>query len=129
MTAWSPDLARKTYSIPHWSGGYFEVDSAGRIAVRPKGAAGPVAALPEVVDAAMAQGAKLPMLVRFPDVLGDRLGKLQAAFALGPARTGTTPAATPRSICTSSNSTRRWPARWHRTMGRASGWKPAASPS
>ena len=38
-------------------------------------------ALPEVVDAAMAQGAKLPMLVRFPDVLGDRLGKLQAAFA------------------------------------------------
>ena len=81
MSDWSLDLARKTYSIPHWSEGYFEVDSAGRIAVRPKGAAGPVAALPEVVDAAMAQGAKLPMLVRFPDVLGDRLGKLQAAFA------------------------------------------------
>ena len=81
MTDWSLDLARKTYSIPHWSDGYYDVDAQGRISVRPKGAAGPAVALPEVVDAAMAQGAKLPMLVRFPDVLGDRLGKLQAAFA------------------------------------------------
>ena len=31
MSDWSLDLARKTYSIPHWSEGYFEVDSAGRI--------------------------------------------------------------------------------------------------
>ncbi|RZA19467.1 MAG: arginine decarboxylase [Lysobacteraceae bacterium] len=81
MSDWSLDLARKTYSIPHWSDGYFDVDAQGRIAVRPKGPAGPTVALPDVVDAAMAQGAKLPMLVRFPDVLGDRLGKLQTAFA------------------------------------------------
>ena len=81
MTDWSLDLARKTYSIPHWADGYFDVDVQGRITVRPKGLAGPAVTLPEVVDTAMAQGAKLPMLVRFPDVLGDRLGKLQAAFA------------------------------------------------
>jgi arginine decarboxylase len=81
MTDWSQELARKTYSIPHWSDGYYDVDARGRIVVRPKGAAGPAIALPEVVDAAMAQGAKLPVLVRFPDILGDRLGKLQAAFA------------------------------------------------
>ena len=80
-TPWSLDQARKTYSIPHWADGYFDVDVQGRITVRPKGLAGPVVTLPEVVDTAMAQGAKLPMLVRFPDVLGDRLGKLQAAFA------------------------------------------------
>ena len=81
MTAWSPDQARKTYSIPHWSEGYFDVDAAGRIVVHPKGADAPAIALPEVIDAARAQGAKLPLLVRFPDILGDRLGKLQAAFA------------------------------------------------
>jgi arginine decarboxylase len=80
MTAWSPDHARKTYSIPHWAEGYFDVDASGRIAVSPKGAQGPAIALPEIVDAARAQGAKLPLLVRFPDILGDRLGKLQAAF-------------------------------------------------
>ena len=81
MTAWSIDHARKTYSIPHWSEGYFDVDAAGRVIVAPRGAKGPSIALPEVVDAARADGAKLPMLVRFPDILGDRLGKLQAAFA------------------------------------------------
>ncbi|MCI4569063.1 arginine decarboxylase [Lysobacter sp. CFH 32150] len=81
MTAWSLDHARKTYSIPHWADGYFDIDAAGRVTVRPKGANGPSIALPEVVDAARANGAKLPLLVRFPDILGDRLGKLQAAFA------------------------------------------------
>ena len=81
MTDWSPDLARKTYSIPHWSDGYFDVDDRGRIVVRPKGANGPVIPLPDVIDASLAQGGNLPVLVRFPDILGDRLGKLQAAFA------------------------------------------------
>jgi arginine decarboxylase len=81
MTAWSPDQARKTYSIPHWSEGYFDVDAAGRVSVHPRGAQGPAIALPDVVDAARANGAKLPLLVRFPDILGDRLGKLQSAFA------------------------------------------------
>ncbi len=81
MTDWSPDLARKTYSIPHWSDGYFDVDDRGRIVVRPKGANGPVIPLPDVIDASLAQGGNLPVLVRFPDILGDRLGKLQGAFA------------------------------------------------
>lgn len=79
--SWSLDQARKTYSIPHWSEGYFDVDAAGRVVVAPKGAQGPAIPLPDVVDAARAQGAKLPLLVRFPDILGDRLAKLQAAFA------------------------------------------------
>ncbi|MFL6586621.1 MAG: arginine decarboxylase [Luteimonas sp.] len=81
MTAWSTDLARKTYSIPHWSEGYFDVDDAGRIVVSPRGKHGPSIALPEAVDAARANGAQLPMLVRFPDILGDRLARLQEAFA------------------------------------------------
>jgi arginine decarboxylase len=81
MTAWSLDQARKTYSIPHWSEGYFDVGGDGRIVVRPKGKDGPSIALAEVVDRSLAQGGHLPVLVRFPDILGDRLRKLQAAFA------------------------------------------------
>lgn len=81
MTAWSLDQARRTYSIPHWSEGYFDVDAQGRIVVMPKGAGGPAIPLPDVVDQAKANGAKLPLLVRFPDILGDRLRKLQGAFA------------------------------------------------
>ncbi|MGY0557375.1 arginine decarboxylase [Lysobacter sp. A421] len=80
MSHWSMDQARKAYSIPHWSEGYYDVDKAGRVTVLPTGAGGPAVALPEVVDQARAEGARLPLLVRFPDILGDRLGKLQGAF-------------------------------------------------
>ena len=80
MPAWTLDRARHTYSIPYWSEGYFDVDSAGRMLVLPRGAGGPTLALPEVVNQATAAGLKLPLLLRFSDVLGDRLGKLQAAF-------------------------------------------------
>ena len=40
MTAWSLDHARRTYSIPHWSEGYFDVDALGRISVAPRGPQG-----------------------------------------------------------------------------------------
>jgi arginine decarboxylase len=79
--AWSVDRARRTYSIAHWGEGYFDIDAAGRIEVRPRGASGPAIPLPEAVDRALAAGLKLPLLLRFSDILGDRLGKLQAAFA------------------------------------------------
>src|SRR3546814_13297915 len=81
MTAWSPDQARKTYSIPHWAAGYFDVDGGGRVVVRPRGKGGPAIALPEGIDTALAQGASMPLLVRLPDVLGDRLRTLQDEFA------------------------------------------------
>ena len=83
MADWSIEQARKTYSIPHWAEGYFDVDDGGRIVVRPRGPGGPQIALADAVDRALSQGGRLPMLVRFPDILGDRLGKLQAAFAQG----------------------------------------------
>ena len=41
MTAWSIDQALKTYSIPHWAEGYFDIDARGRIVVHPRGAQAP----------------------------------------------------------------------------------------
>ncbi len=81
MPAWSLDRARHTYSIPYWSDGYFDVDAAGRMCALPRGAGGPVLALPEILEQATDAGLKLPLLLRFSDILGDRLRKLQAAFA------------------------------------------------
>ena len=80
MTAWSLDRARHPYSIPYWSDGYFDVDAAGRMCALPRGAGGPSFPLPEILDQATGQGLKLPLLLRFSDILGDRLRKLQAAF-------------------------------------------------
>lgn len=81
MSDWSLDLARKTYSVPHWSEGYFDVGENGQVLVRPRRDDGPAIGLGEVVDKALASGANLPLLLRFSDILGDRLRTLQAAFA------------------------------------------------
>ncbi|MGH8090896.1 MAG: biosynthetic arginine decarboxylase [Rudaea sp.] len=80
-TTWNADAARAQYAIAHWGENYFDVDAQGRLTVRPRGADGPVLALPEIVDAACAQGARLPLLVRFADILTHRLARLQGAFA------------------------------------------------
>ena len=81
MSGWNIERARRTYSIPHWGEGYFDVDANGRIVVKPRGTDGASIALPEAVDRALADGMKLPLLLRFSDILGDRLRRLQGAFA------------------------------------------------
>jgi arginine decarboxylase len=81
MSEWNVERARRTYSIAHWGEGYFDIDAAGRVVVQPHGAQGPCVALPEAVDRALAGGMQLPLLLRFSDILGDRLCRLQAAFA------------------------------------------------
>lgn len=81
MSDWSIARARQTYSIPHWGEGYFDIGASGDIEVRPLGDAGPALSLPSIVEEAKAEGLKLPLLLRFSDILGDRLRRLQAAFA------------------------------------------------
>jgi len=80
MNDWSAEHARTLYSLPYWSNGYFDIDNAGQAIVRPFGAKGASAALPQIIDAARTQGARLPLLLRFPDILEQRLHGLQKAF-------------------------------------------------
>ena len=78
---WNTDQARHTYAIPHWGDGYVDVDAAGHIVMCPRGASGPALSLPGIVERARSEGLRLPLLVRFPDILADRLARLQGAFA------------------------------------------------
>ncbi len=77
---WSSSRARHLYSIPYWADGYFDVDDHGRMCALPRGADGPSLPLPEILAQANAAGLKLPLLLRFSDILGDRLRKMQGAF-------------------------------------------------
>ena len=79
--SWTTDDARAQYAIAHWGEGYFDVDASGDLLVRPRGADGPAFSLPLIVDAARAKGSRLPLLVRFADILRHRLARLQGAFA------------------------------------------------
>lgn len=77
---WNIDEARRTYSIAHWSEGYFDIDAQGRVSVRPQREAGAALPLIDVVRDAQRRGLQIPLLIRFQDVLGDKLQRLQAAF-------------------------------------------------
>jgi arginine decarboxylase len=78
---WTIETARHTYAVPNWGDGYVDVNAEGEIVMRPRGAAGPALSLAQIVARAREQGLRLPLLVRFPDILADRLARLQAAFA------------------------------------------------
>lgn len=74
--------ARRIYNIDQWGSGYFDVDENGHALVRPLGSDTNAPALPldELADQIRATGLRLPILVRFTDILHDRVEQLCAAF-------------------------------------------------
>ncbi|MGH8152168.1 MAG: arginine decarboxylase, partial [Rhodanobacteraceae bacterium] len=80
MQHWSLDEARAIYSVAHWSDDYVDVGADGRAVMRPRGADGPVIALADAVAQAQRLDLRLPLLLRFPDILLDRRARLRAAF-------------------------------------------------
>jgi len=83
MNAWSVDDAKQLYSLPFWSEGYFDVDNRGRVCAQPLGPEGPRLPIPELIERACADGVKLPLLLRFADILPHRLQAMQRAFNAG----------------------------------------------
>lgn len=77
---WTSEDARSLYMIDRWGSGYFGVSDSGNLTVAPlqdKGAAIPIH---EVVQEALEQGLKTPMLIRFQDLLRHRVEHLNGAF-------------------------------------------------
>ena len=72
--------ARHRYAIDRWSEGYFDIDAHGQLCARPDGMQGASIALPDIVAKAQRDGLRLPMLLRFPQILTARASQLVAAF-------------------------------------------------
>ena len=77
---WTIQSARSLYNLPHWSNDYFEVTEAGTIAARPRPDGETRVDLRELADQIREQGLNLPVLVRFSDILHDRIDRLTGAF-------------------------------------------------
>jgi arginine decarboxylase len=73
------ETARETYSIDNWSEGYFDVNQQGQLDVGIAANVGRVA-LQDIVAAAQEAGLRTPVLIRFVDILRDRVTKLSDAF-------------------------------------------------
>ncbi|ASP38160.1 arginine decarboxylase [Bacterioplanes sanyensis] len=68
------------YNLPFWSEGYVSVNDAGQLQVQPQPDQPPVV-LQQVVTAAQQQGLRLPLLVRFPGIIHQRIDTLVQAFS------------------------------------------------
>ena len=77
---WSVADSRRVYGIRHWGAGYYSINEAGNVEVRPHGPHGAPIDLHELVGQLRASGLSLPLLVRFPGILQDRVRQLTGAF-------------------------------------------------
>ena len=77
---WSTEDAKELYLIDRWGGGYFDVNDQGNLTIAPQQERGQRIAIREVVEAAVEQGLKAPLLIRFQDLLHHRVRALNSAF-------------------------------------------------
>jgi arginine decarboxylase len=80
MTDWTIDDARRTYNIAHWSSGYVDVNDKGNLSIHPAKSVGPGVDLYELARQA-AEQLTFPILLRFNNILHDRVDTLYSAFS------------------------------------------------
>lgn len=79
MTDWQVADSRDLYRVAQWGEGYFGISEAGHASARPRPDAAAIDML-ELADELENRGLRLPVLVRFTDILGDRISRLLGAF-------------------------------------------------
>ncbi len=79
--AWSVTDSVELYHVNAWGQGYFGINDAGHVTVRPEQIPGREIDLFEVVQGLKARELTTPVVVRFSGILAHRLRKLNEAFA------------------------------------------------
>ncbi len=83
---WTIEDSEELYRITGWGEPYFAINDAGHVTVSPKGERGGSLDLYELVSALKRRNLEPPLLIRFSDILEDRIERLNAAFARAIAR-------------------------------------------
>ena len=71
--------ADEIYGVRSWSTGYFGISKTGQLTVSHRGETG--VPMVDMIEAVREQGHDLPMVLRFPDIIEDRLDRINDAFA------------------------------------------------
>ncbi|PZV14964.1 MAG: arginine decarboxylase [Leptolyngbya sp.] len=83
---WTIEDSEELYRINGWGEPYFSINAAGHVTVSPQGDRGGSLDLYELVNSLKLRNLDLPLLIRFSDILSDRIERLNAAFAKAIAR-------------------------------------------
>lgn len=78
---WRIEDSLDLYNVAAWGKGYFSINDAGHVVVRPDTTVEREIDLYEVVEGLQARDLSTPVVVRFSDILAHRLKRLHDAFA------------------------------------------------
>ena len=81
LSAWKIADSLELYQVPAWGKGYFGINDAGHVVVRPNPKGQHEIDLLDVVEGLKARDLTTPVVVRFSDILRHRLQLLHDAFA------------------------------------------------
>jgi arginine decarboxylase len=77
---WTVADSAEMYNVRSWGGGYFTINGAGNVSITPGGPASAAIDMKELVDEVRRRGINLPLLIRFSDILKNRIVELNEAF-------------------------------------------------
>jgi arginine decarboxylase len=80
VRAWTTKDSSELYHIDAWSAGYFGIGPEGNVVVQPEGPNGPSVDLLQLTEDLRRRGLETPLLLRFSDILRDRLRRLAGCF-------------------------------------------------
>lgn len=83
---WTIEDSENLYRIQGWGEPYYSINGLGHITVSPQGDRGGSLDLYELVEGLRRRNLGLPLLIRFSDILADRMERLNACFSRAIAR-------------------------------------------
>ncbi|MBD0334939.1 MAG: biosynthetic arginine decarboxylase [Cyanobacteria bacterium Co-bin13] len=83
---WTIENSEELYRIQGWGDPYFSINAAGHVTVSPQADRGGSLDLFKLVESLKQRNLSLPILIRFSDILEDRIERLNACFAKAIAR-------------------------------------------
>ena len=84
--SWTVADSAKLYNIEGWGEPYFSIARTGNVSVSPQGIKDKAIDLVELIESLKQQGIELPLVVRFPDILADRMARLNSCMQQAIAR-------------------------------------------
>lgn len=85
-SSWSSEQSAEIYGINNWGNGYFRINKSGNVSVTPNGNLGastttPSVDLYELTQDLMDRGIRVPIMIRFPDIIKSRVELINNCFA------------------------------------------------
>ncbi|MDP3543493.1 MAG: biosynthetic arginine decarboxylase [Elusimicrobiota bacterium] len=78
---WNIDAAESLYNLEGWGLNYFGINAKGNVTLQPKKEPEGAIDILDVVDDVASRGIKMPVLIRFQDILRRRVAVINEAFA------------------------------------------------